>query len=144
MKVYLGTDHAGYEMKEKLKVYLSSLGYSVCDCGDKVNNPDDDYPDFIIPVAHKVAHDEKNFGIILGASGQGEAICANAQGDVRAITYYAPNLEIIKLGRQHNNANILSLGAHFLTQEEAEQACKLFLETPFSNEIRHIRRLKKI
>lgn len=144
MKVYLGTDHAGYEMKEELKKYLGSLGHEVLDLGADSYEENDDYPDFIIPVAQKVKEDKDSFGIILGASGQGEAICANAQGGVRAIVYYAPNIEIVKLGREHNNANILSLGAHFLNQSDAQEACKLFLETPFSNDERHVRRLAKI
>ena len=144
MKIYIGSDHAGYELKEKLKIYLGSLGCEVTDKGAFNLNPTDDYPDFIRPVANEVTKDENSFGIILGGSGEGEQISANKIDGIRAIEYYGGNLEIIKLGREHNNANILSLGARFMTEEEAKEAVKIFLETPFSNDERHIRRINKL
>jgi ribose 5-phosphate isomerase B len=142
--IYIGSDHAGYELKEKLKVFLKESGYEISDKGAYRLDEEDDYPDFIVPVAEAVASEEGSFGIILGGSGQGEAISANKIDDVRAIEYYGGDPEIIKLGREHNDANILSLGARFVTDEEAEEAVRLFLETKFKNEARHIRRISKI
>ena len=111
MKIYLASDHAGYKLKGFLTEYLVKLGFNVEDCGAHDMNPSDDYPDFIIPAARKVAGDSDAKGIIMGGSGQGEAIAANRVKGVRAVVYYDGPLEIIKLSRSHNNANILSLGA---------------------------------
>lgn len=144
MKIFIGSDHAGYELKEKIKEYLSSLQHEVIDKGAFELNPTDDYPDFIIPTAEAVAKNTKSLGVILGGSGEGEQISANKIEGIRAIEYYGGNLEIVKLGREHNNANILSLGARFISDEEALQAVKIFIETPFSNEERHIRRINKL
>lgn len=144
MKVYIGSDHAGYELKEKLKVYVSSLGHDIEDMGAFELEKDDDYPDFIKPVAHAVAENPDSMGIVLGGSGEGEEMAANKIEGVRATEYYGGNLEIVKVSREHNDANVLSLGARFVTEDEALQATKLFLETPFSNEERHIRRIEKI
>ena len=144
MKIYIGSDHAGYELKEKLKIYLGSLDCEVTDKGAFNLDPTDDYPDFIRPVANEVTKDENSFGIILGGSGEGEQISANKIDGIRAIEYYGGNLEIIKLGREHNNANVLSLGARFMTEEEAKEAVRIFLQTPFSNDERHIRRINKL
>lgn len=144
MKVYIGSDHAGYELKEKLKVYVSSLGHDIEDMGAFELEKDDDYPDFIKPVAHAVAENPDSMGIVLGGSGEGEEMAANKVEGVRATEYYGGNLEIVKVSREHNDANVLSLGARFVTEDEALQATKLFLETPFSNEERHIRRIEKI
>jgi ribose 5-phosphate isomerase B len=142
--IYIGSDHAGYELKEKLKIFLQESGYQIEDKGAYKLDNEDDYPDFIVPVAEEVASNTNNLGIILGGSGQGEAISANKIDNIRAIEYYGGDPEIIKLGREHNNANILSLGARFVTDEEAEEAVKLFLETKFKEEERHIRRINKI
>jgi ribose 5-phosphate isomerase B len=154
MKIHFGTDHAGYELKEKLKSYVSSLGYEIVDHGAFEYKPDDDYPDFIKPVAEAVSESEKSRdlsranevsrGIILGGSGEGEDMVADKFPSVRSAVYYGGNLEIPKLAREHNNANILSLGARFVTEDEAKQAVKIFLETPFSGDERHIRRINKI
>lgn len=145
MKIYLGTDHAGFELKEKLKNFLIGLGYEVKDLGNFIYDEQDDYPDFIPLVAGKVAEDpENNRGIVLGGSGQGEAMVANRIKGVRAAVVYNYNEDIVKLSREHNDANILSLGARFLNEEEAKKAVKLWLETNFSNEPRHARRIKKI
>lgn len=144
MKIYIGSDHAGYELKEKLKIYLGSLNCEVTDKGAFNLDPTDDYPDFIRPVANEVTKDENSFGVILGGSGEGEQISANKIDGIRAIEYYGGNLEIIKLGREHNNANVLSLGARFMTEEEAKEAVRIFLQTPFSNDERHIRRINKL
>ena len=151
MKIYLGADHAGFELKEKLKVWLKAEGHTVLDEGAFELDPNDDYPDFIKIVAKQVASDTSSRGIILGGSGQGEAICANRFAGVRAAVYYGlPRAElgngqdIITLSREHNNANVLSLGARFMDEEEAKRVVKLWLKTKFSGEERHERRIKKI
>ena len=144
LMIYIGSDHAGYNLKEKLKQFLLESKYKVLDMGTRELNKDDDYPDFVVPVAQAVAGDKESFGIILGGSGEGEQISANKIDGVRAIEYYGGNLEIVKLGREHNDANVLSLGARFITEEEAKNAVKLFLETQFSGDERHIRRINKI
>ncbi len=142
--IYIGSDHAGYKLKEILKKYLVTLGYEVEDKGAYEFDSEDDYPDFIIPVAEAVTIDSDNFGIILGGSGEGEEITANKVQGIRAVEYYGGNLDIVKLGREHNNANILSLGARFIKEDEAKEAVKIFIQTPFSEEERHIRRINKI
>lgn len=144
MKIFIGSDHAGFIMKEKIKEYLINENYQVEDKGAFVLDNNDDYPSFIKLVAEAVSLDKDSFGIVLGGSGQGEQIVANKIDGIRAIEYYGGNLEIIKLGREHNNANILSLGARFIDEKEAFDAVKIFLKTKFSEEERHERRLKKI
>jgi len=142
--IYLASDHAGFDLKEAVKEYLAELNEAVEDFGAYSVNPDDDYPDFIIPAAQKVAEDlVNNRGIIFGGSGQGEAIAANKVQGIRAAVYYGGSLDIIKFSRQHNNANVLSFGARFVTPEEAKKAVKLWLETEFEDG-RHGRRIKKI
>jgi len=149
-KIYIGTDHAGFELKQELLPFIMSLGYEVVDCGAYKNEEGDDYPDFIEPVAKAVAlNPEHNLGIILGGSGQGEAIVANRFPNVRAIVFYGdpglfPKYDIVKLGRYHNDSNVLSLGARFLKVKDAKVAVKSWLETNFSNGERHKRRIKKI
>lgn len=144
MKVYIGTDHAGYELKEKLKVYIGELGHDVEDMGAFELESDDDYPDFIRAVAEAVSNDNESMGVVLGGSGQGEAMCANKVPGVRAALYYGGNLDIIKVSRVHNDANILSLGARFISENEAKEVIKVFFETSFSGEERHVRRIAKI
>ena len=145
-KIYITSDHAGFKLKEKLKKYLNSKGYTIKDFGPHKYNKNDDYPDFIIPLAKTVSKNKNKDtkGIILGKSGQGEAIAANKVKGIRAVVYYGGSLNIIKLSRQHNNSNILSLGAGFLSYQEAVKAVSLWLKTPFSNAPRHKRRLRKI
>ena len=145
MKIHLGADHAGFELKELLKPLVELMGYEVVDHGAFTLNPGDDYPDFIEPVARAVSDNpEQSRGIVLGGSGQGEAMDANRFSGVRAAEYYGGELEIVKLAREHNDANILSLGARFLSLEEAKAAVQLFLETQFSGDERHEQRIKKI
>ncbi len=144
MKIHIGADHAGYNLKERLKDFLAHAGYEVVDHGAYELRPMDDYPDFIEPVARMISENPEEMGIILGGSGQGEAIDANRFANVRAIEYYGGKPEIIILGRQHNNANVLSLGARFVTDEEAEEAIMLFLGTAFSGAEHHQRRIDKI
>lgn len=152
MKIYIGTDHAGYVLKEKLVSSLKGQGYEVIDKGAFEYNEGDDYPDFVIPVAEAVSKDPDQVkGIILGATGQGEAIAANKFPHVRAVVYYGKSecvvddeADVILRSRQHNNSNILSLGARYLTEEEMMSVVDLWLKTPFSNHEKHIRRLAKI
>jgi ribose 5-phosphate isomerase B len=144
MKIHIGTDHAGFALKESLKTYLQELGHEVVDHGAFAFNEGDDYPDFVTPTAEAVGVDPQSMGIILGGSGEGEAMDANKVQDIRATVYYGGDLEIVRLGREHNDANILSLGARFISEDEAKQAVKLFLETPFSGEERHERRINKM
>lgn len=150
MKIYFAGDHAGFEMKGKLMKFVRSFGHEAEDLGPFSYDANDDYPDFVIPLAKKVAEatpsvgELQTLGVAIGGSGQGEAMCANRVRAVRAAVYYGGNLEVVKKAREHNNANILSLGARFVNEEEAKAAVKLWLETPFSEEGRHVRRLKKI
>ena len=132
-KILLGTDHAGFELKEEVKKYLLKNGYEVEDKGAHSFDKNDDYPDFIKPVAKEVSKNPQCRGIIFGASGQGEAIAANRFKGARAALYYGGNTEIITLSRTHNDANILSLGAGFVSKDEAIKAIKLWLDTDFSN-----------
>lgn len=142
--VYLATDHAGFELKTKVKEFLHKKGYEVQDFGAHTLDPEDDYPDFIALAAGAVSKNPENKAIILGSSGQGEAIVANKFPNVRCAVYYGGQSEMPKVTREHNDSNVLSLGARFLTAEEAYSAVKLFLDTPFSNEERHVRRINKI
>lgn len=147
MIIHLGADHAGFELKEKLKIFLVGLSYEIKDHGAFVLDNNDDYPDFIMPVARAVAaNPDTDKGILLGGSGQGEAMVANRLKGVRAVVFYGGGLwkDIIRLSREHNNANILSFGARFVDEQKAEDAVKLWLDTAFKGEERHIRRLKKI
>ena len=143
MKIYLATDHAGFELKEFMKTHLNALNYEVVDCGALEMDPLDDYPDFIIPAAQKVASDPNSKGIIMGGSGQGEAIAANRIKGARAVVYYDGPLEIEKLSRTHNNANILSFGSRFITHEKAAEAVDLWLSEPFEGG-RHQQRIEKL
>ena len=143
MKIHLATDHAGLELKEKVKLYLSDLDYEVIDHGAYKYDALDDYPDFIFPCANAVSNDPESKGIILGGSGQGEAMAANRVKGVRAAVFYNGPDEIIKLSRQHNNANILSLGARFMSEEEMYKIIEVWLSTDFESG-RHQRRIEKL
>jgi len=143
-RIYIGSDHAGFEMKRELVSFLVERGFSVFDCGPKEYIHDDDYPDYVSLVARCVADEAESMGIVLGWSGQGEAIVANRYGGVRCAVYYGGTKHILTLSREHNDANILSLGAHFITTQDAKQAVELWLGTKFTNEERHVRRINKI
>ena len=143
MKIHLATDHAGLELKEKVKLYLSDLNYEVIDHGAYEYDALDDYPDFIFPCANAVSNDPESKGIILGGSGQGEAMAANRVKGVRAAVFYNGPDEIIKLSRQHNNANILSLGARFMSEEEMYKIIEVWLSTDFECG-RHQKRIEKL
>jgi len=152
--IYIGSDHAGYKLKEKLKTYIVELGYQVDDKGAFALNNEDDYPDYVKLVASAVAGNSENMGIFLGGSGQGEAMCANKVRGIRALVYYGGKncqrdingnkMGAVASARLHQNANILSLGARFLTERRAKKAVKIFLETSFLNEERHVRRINKL
>ncbi|HZS43039.1 MAG TPA: RpiB/LacA/LacB family sugar-phosphate isomerase [Candidatus Paceibacterota bacterium] len=146
MKIFIASDHAGFKLKDVLIPFLKQEGHEVVDMGAFVYKMGDDYPDFIKLAAEKVSEDPENTrGIILGASGQGEAIVANKFPGVRAVVYYGGNREIIKLSRNHNDANILSLGARFLNEKEAKEMVRLWLGAKFLvDEERHPRRIEKI
>ena len=143
MKIDLATDHAGLELKDKIKLYLTELGHEVIDHGAHEYDALDDYPDFIFPCAKAVAQDDQSRGIILGGSGQGEAMAANRIKGIRAAVYYNGPEEIIELSRQHNNANILSLGARFMSEKEIYRIIEIWFDTDFE-EGRHQRRINKL
>ena len=143
MIIHIATDHAGLELKEKVKSYLSKLDYEVVDHGAYEYDALDDYPDFIFPCAEAVSNDPNSKGIILGGSGQGEAMAANRVKGVRAAVFYNGPDEIIKLSRQHNDANILSLGARFMSELEMYKIIELWLSTDFESG-RHKRRIEKL
>ena len=143
MIIHIATDHAGLELKEKVKSYLSKLDYEVVDHGAFEYDALDDYPDFIFPCAEAVSNDSNSKGIILGGSGQGEAMAANRVKGVRAAVFYNGPDEIIKLSRQHNDANILSLGARFMSDQEMYKIIELWLSTDFESG-RHKRRIEKL
>lgn len=140
--VYLGTDHAGFEYKEKVKTLLEKLGYTPVDCGAFEYDKDDDYPDFCADAARKVAADPGSFGVVFGKSGAGECIVANKIPGIRS--FLAVNEKNVRLAREHNDANIMSIGFEFIEEGNLETLLKTFLETPFTNEERHKRRIEKI
>lgn len=160
MKIAFTTDHAGLEASTPLKAFLQSLGHECVYFGPPNLNPEDDYPDFMFPAAEAVASGECERGIILGGSGQGEAMAANKVKGIRCALFYGPvsarlaidaegttsedPYEIVKLSRQHNDANILSLSSRFLSQEEMNHAVEVWLSTPFSGAERHKRRIHKL
>lgn len=160
MKIALATDHAGLDQLREIQTYLEELGYECHNFGPETLKPADDYPDFITKAAHSVANGECQRGIVMGGSGQGEAMSANRIIGVRCAVFYGPAVarkvvdaegrishnpyEIIKLSRQHNDANMLSLAARFVSLEDMKLVIKLWLETEFSGEERHKRRIHKL
>ena len=160
MKIAITTDHAGYEALKELRAFLEELGHQCADYGPTHFDAEDDYPEFMFPAARAVASWECERGVIMGGSGQGEAMAANRIPGVRAALFYGPvtakvaidaegtmsedPYEIVKLSRQHNDANILSLSGRFLTLEEMKTALSIWLETPFSGAERHVRRIRKL
>ena len=145
LKIVLATDHAGFERKEELKKFLKDEDFDVEDVGAHVLEPGDDYPKYMVPAAMRVVQDPDNTkAIIFGMSGEGEAITANRFPGVRAAVYNGGPLDVVRLSRNDNDANILSIGAHFVSKDEMIKAVKLWLSTPFSNEERHKRRIEEI
>jgi ribose 5-phosphate isomerase B len=152
MKILIGCDHAGLELKDKLVPFIKDLGFEVEDKGAYDYNEEDDYNDFIVPVAREVSQRPNDArGIVIGGSGQGEAMCANRFRHVRATVYYGdvPPItqghdSVIKDSRADNDSNILSIGARFVTAEQAMHVVKEWLEEPFSGAERHTRRITKL
>ena len=145
MKIVFASDHAGFELKNELVSFVAGLDFEVADLGPSSYDEEDDYPDFISLAAKQVSKNPDTVkGIILGGSGQGEAMVANRFPNVRAVVYYGGDLETVSLNREHNDANILSLGVRFISEEEAKAAVEIWLKTRFSEEKRHVRRIKKI
>jgi ribose 5-phosphate isomerase B len=156
--ILIASDHAGFELKKKLVAYVKEMPFDLEDMGAHTLTPDDDYPVIMTPLAMKVATDPEHLiGIVIGGSGNGEAMLCNRFPGVRAAVYYGggylqedderdnkSSLDIVRLAREHNDANVLSLGARFVSDEEAMAAVRLFLETPFSGEERHVRRIAQI
>ena len=140
--IVLATDHAGFELKEHVKKFLTEKGYDIRDFGALEYDGLDDYPDFILPAA-KYISEHKLIGIIFGGSGQGEAMAANRIKGVRAAVFYNGPNEIVELSRLHNNANILSIGARFVNNPEVEKVIELWLSTDFE-EGRHKKRIDKL
>jgi ribose 5-phosphate isomerase B len=142
MKIYLASDHAGFDLKQKVKDFLISQNYIVEDCGDFEPTAGDDYPQFIAKASEKVSKDPSSRAIVFGKSGAGEEIVANKFENIRAVLGFSK--ENVILARKDNDANILSLGSQFVSIEDAIELVKVFLETPFSNEERHKRRIEEI
>jgi ribose 5-phosphate isomerase B len=144
MRLYIASDHAGFELKNKLVDFLTIKKFEVVDFGAYEHDVEDDYPDFISRAAEAVSRNPEDKAIILGGSGQGEAMVANRFQNVRATVYYGGDPEIITLSREHNDANILSLGARFVDEETIFDLVLRWLTLPFSKDERHIRRIEKI
>ncbi len=143
LKIYFAGDHAGFELKNALIESVREAGHEAFDLGPHTLDSADDYPDYVTPCAQKVSDEPGAFGIIIGASGEGEAMAANRVKGTRAAEWYGGSLDIIRLSREHNDANILSLGARFVSADEAGEAVHTFLTTPFSGAERHLRRIAK-
>ncbi len=141
VKIFLAGDHAGFELKEKLKNFLKEK-FIIEDFGPHSFDSQDDYPDFVLPLADKVSKTKNSRGIIIAGSGQGEVIAANKIKGIRAALYYGHDLSLLKLSREHNDSNVLCLGARFLEEKEAKKAINIWLKTKFEGG-RHLRRLKK-
>lgn len=156
MKIALGADHAGFKLKEYVRDFLVSQDHEVMDKGAFSFDENDDYPDFVFSVANAVVSGEADRGIVIGSSGQGEGIAANRIKGIRALVYYGthePLAQTSKVGeqkgiiessREDNDSNILSLGASFVTHEEVKEVIEKWLNTSFTNEERHLRRIKKL
>ena len=142
MRIHIGADHAGLELKSALIEHLSAQGHEVKDHGPYEYDALDDYPDFCIPAAEAVVKDPGSLGIVLGGSGNGEQIAANKVKGVRAALAW--NIETAKLARDHNNANVVGIGGRMHSIEDCKAIIDAFIETPFSNDERHIRRINKI
>lgn len=157
--IFIASDHAGFSLKSELSSYIQTLGYTVEDLGAHAFEGEDDYPDVVIPLAERVASEPGTFGIVIGGSGQGEAMCANRVHGARTAVFYGPMtsvqavdsegalaqdaFDIVRLPRKHNNANVLSIGARFVSIADAQEAVRVFLGTEFSGLPRHVRRIAK-
>ena len=139
MRVHLGSDHAGFELKQHLAERIEAAGHEVVDHGPLIYDPQDDYPPYCLRAAAAAAGEPGSLGVVIGGSGNGEQIAANKVRGVRAALAWS--LETAKLGRQHNNANVVAVGARMHTAEEATSFVEAFLAEPFSNDPRHERRI---
>ncbi|KIR63399.1 MULTISPECIES: ribose-5-phosphate isomerase [Micromonospora] len=142
MRVYLGSDHAGFELKVHLASHLAKQGYEVVDVGPHVFDPDDDYPAFCLHTGTRVVADPGSLGVVIGGSGNGEQIAANKVAGVRAALAW--NIDTAQLGREHNDANIVAVGARQHTLDEATAIVEAFLTTSFSGNPRHARRIEQV
>ena len=142
MRVHIGGDHAAYDMQRDLVAWLTQEGHEVVDHGPVDYDAQDDYPVFVLRAAQGVADDEGSLGIVLGGSGNGEQMAANKVAGIRAGLAWTP--ELARLTREHNDARVLSLGARFLSLEEGREIVRAFLDTPFSGEERHQRRIDMV
>jgi ribose 5-phosphate isomerase B len=142
VRVYLGSDHAGFELKTRIIEWLTSAGHDPVDCGPESYVPDDDYPVYVMRAANGVAGDPGSLGVVIGGSGNGEQIASNKIPGIRAALAWTD--ETAQLARQHNDANVLSLGARMYEDDAALGFVKVFVGTPFSGEPRHARRLEMI
>jgi ribose 5-phosphate isomerase B len=142
VRVYLGCDHAGFELKASLVQHLARLGYDVVDVGPEVFDPDDDYPPFCIETARRVVADPGSLGVVIGGSGNGEQISANKVPGCRAALAWS--IETARLAREHNDAQVVGIGARMHAPAEAAEIIEIFLTTPFSEGERHRRRLRQI
>ena len=142
MRIHIGSDHAGLELKAELVKHLSSKGHDVTDHGPHEYDALDDYPDFCIPAAQAVANDPLSLGIVLGGSGNGEQIAANKVKGIRAALAWS--IETAKLAKEHNNANVVAVGGRMHEISFVKEIIDAFINEPFSNDERHVRRIKKI
>ncbi|MEH0936005.1 ribose-5-phosphate isomerase [Micromonospora psammae] len=142
MRVYLGSDHAGFELKVHLANHLATQGYELVDVGPHTFDPDDDYPAFCLHTGDRVVNDPGSLGVVIGGSGNGEQIAANKVAGVRAALAWS--IETAQLGREHNDANIVAVGARQHTLDEATAIVEAFLTTPFSGNPRHGRRIAQM
>ncbi len=142
MRVYLGSDHAGFELKSYLVHHLTAHGHEVIDIGPTSYDADDDYPPFCIETARRVVADPGSLGVVLGGSGNGEQIAANKVTGCRAALAWNP--QIAALAREHNDAQVIGIGARMHSAEEAAEIVDTFLATPFSSEPRHVRRIAQL
>lgn len=154
-KIYFAGDHAFFELKNVLTDYVRTLGHDVEDLGALTLDPEDDYPDMVSVCAKRVAGETGSFGVIGGGSGQGEAMVANREKGIRSAVFYGKGqlmqsisvqddgYSIVRLSREHNDANVLSLGARFISIDEAKEAVRIFVATQFSGDSRHTRRISK-
>jgi len=142
VRVYLGSDHAGFELKQRLVEHLRALGHEPVDCGPHAYDAEDYYPPYVLLAATRAAADPGSVGIVLGGSGNGEAIAANKVAGIRCALAFSE--DTARLAREHNNANCLSLGARMYDEPTALRFVELFLATPFSDEPRHARRIAEL
>ncbi|MEU8371368.1 ribose-5-phosphate isomerase [Micromonospora tulbaghiae] len=142
MRVYLGSDHAGFELKVHLANHLAKQGYEVVDVGPHVFDPDDDYPALCLHTGDRVVGDPGSLGVVIGGSGNGEQIASNKVAGVRAALAW--NVDTAQLAREHNDANIVAIGARQHTLDEATALVEAFLTTPFSGNPRHSRRIEQV